>query len=207
MDAKASLAALLKILFERGLGELPMLRVVDDHALIGNLVMDKGTLTFKDRGLLAGVSKDAVAACWDIGILGAVCDIRGNDWDSLTYLGPDNCHIPVNLTNTRHRLLRTIVNASGEDLITYKGSAYRGFKMLLDAHLLPVCIPRMIDTRAKVPGIAVTDFRYATAPLGVVLKVNDMVRTAVERQVSLTVEDFEMTEDEFSSMFGGYIKE
>jgi hypothetical protein len=207
VDAKASLAALLKILFERGLGELPMLRVVDDHALIGNLVMEKGALTFKDRGLLTGVTKAAVAPCWDIGILGAVCDLRGHDWDSLTYLGPDNCHIPVNLSNTRHRLLRTIVNAAGEDLITYKGSAYRGFKMLLDSHLLPVLIPRMIETREKVPGVAVTDFRYAAVPLNVVLKVNDMARSAIERHVSLTVEDFEMSEDEFSSLFAGYIKE
>jgi hypothetical protein len=192
-------------MFARGLGELPMMRHKDNRVMLGNLVMDKGELVFKDRGFLTGVAPARVAPCWDIGIVGAVCDIRGNEWDSLTLLGPDHCHIPVNLSTTRHGLLRSIVNATGENLILYKGSVYRGFKLMLDSHLLPVVLPLTIETREGMTGLAVCDFRFASAPFDMVLKVNDLVRTSVERHLSLTVEDFEVSDDEFAKLFPGHI--
>jgi hypothetical protein len=197
--------ALFTAMFARGLGELPMMRHKDDRVMLGNLVMDKGELVFKDRGILSGVAPARVAPCWDIGIVGAVCDLRGNEWDSLTLLGADHCRIPVNLSSTRHGLLRSITNATGENLIVYRGSVYRGFKLMLDAHLLPVVLPLCIETSEGVTGLAVCDFRFASAPFDMVLKVNDLVRTSVERHLSLTVEDFEVSEDEFAKLFPAYV--
>ena len=142
-----------------------------------------------------------------IGIVGAVCDQRGNDWESLTYLGADHCKIPVNLSSTRLRLLRSIVNVSGEDLITFQGSVYRGFRLLLDAHLLPVILPVPIETQQGCVGLAVADFRYATVPFETLLEVNDLVRASVERYVCLKVEDTEVTEEEFGALFSDYFKQ
>ena len=207
MDKHEVLLDLCRDFFARGLGELLMLRQRGAQVMLGNLVMDKGALTFKDRGLLRDVEPDRLATCWDIGITGAICDLRDEDWDSLSYLGPDLCHIPVNLSTTRHRLLRSVVNVAGEDMLTYHGSAYRGFKMLLDAHLLPIVLPLVIETRDGGRGLAVTDFRYASVPLEMVLAVNDAVRASVEHQVCLTVEDFEVSAEEFGSLFSGYLKE
>lgn len=207
MENRQRLSKLMHDLFGRGLGELLIMHHNGQQVMLGNLVMEKGDLVFKDRELLADVAPARVAPCSDIGVVGAICDLSDNEWDSLTYLGPDHCHIRVNLSATRHKLLRSIVNLAGEDLITYRGSVYRGFKVLLDAHLLPVILPVPLETRMGVTGLAVADFRYATVPLETVLKVNDWVRTSVERHVSLTVEDFEITEEEFGSLFGDYLKE
>lgn len=207
MDNKGSLAKLMHHMFQRGLGDLILMRSTGQNVMLGNLVMEKGELLLKDRGLLVNTAYTSVASCWEIGIIGAVCDLRGNDWESLTYLGPDHCHIPVDLSATRHKLLCSIVNVAGEDLITYQGSVYRGFKVLLDANLLPIVLPVPIKTRLGVVGLAVSDFRYATVPLETLLRVNDAVRTSVERHTSLTVEDFDVSEEEFGSLFGGYLKE
>ncbi len=75
----------------------------------------------------------------------------------------------------------------------------------------PTCcrwfLPLVIETRAGELALAVTDFRYASVPLEAVLAVNDAVRASVERQVCLTVEDFEVSAEEFGSLFSGYLKQ
>lgn len=207
MENRSQLPALLRELYPRGLGELLMMGHKGNLAMLGNLVMEKGSLVLKNRELLADVPVERVAPCFDIGIVGAVCDQRGNDWESLTYLGPDHCKIPVNLSSTRHRLLRSIVNVSGEDLISFQGSVYRGFRLLLDAHLLPVILPVPIETDQGCTGLAVADFRYATVPFETLLEVNDLVRASVERYVCLKVEDTEVTEEEFGALFSDYFKQ
>ena len=206
MENKSQIASLLRELYPRGLGELLMMGHKGNVALLGNLVMEKGGLVLKNRELLDDVPLERVAPCFDIGIVGAVCDQRGNDWESLTYLGPDHCKIPVNLSSTRARLLRSIVNVSGEDLITFQGSVYRGFRLLLDAHLLPVILPVPIETDQGCTGLAVADFRYATVPFDTLLAVNDVVRGSVERYVCLKVEDTEVSEEEFGALFSGFFK-
>lgn len=198
---------LFRDLFERGLGELLMLQQDADRVLLGNLVMDKGALILRDRALMKGVSTRAVATCWDIGIVGAVCDLRGNEWDSLTFLGADHCRIPVDLSATRQNLMKGITSIAGESLIVYKGSVYRGFKLMLDANLLPLVLPIPIETDEGTVGLAVCDFRFASIPIDIVLKVNDLVRTAVDRHLTLSVEEFEIDENEFDQLFGGYIKQ
>ncbi len=206
MMNKSPLKDLHRNLFDRGLGELLVMRNKDDALLLGNLVMDKDKLVFKDRGLLKDIPPARVAPCWDIGIVGAVCALRGNEWDSLTFLGADHCTIPIDLSATRHDLLRGIANRSNESAIVFKGSVYRGFQLLLDANLLPLVVPLPIDTDEGVTGLAVTDFRFASVPIDIVSKVNDLVRSSVERHLTLTVEDHEIGEDEFEQLFSTYLK-
>jgi len=198
---------LFRDLFDRGLGEMHMLQVAGDRVLLGNLVMDKGALLLRDCGLMKGISPAAVAACWDIGVVGAICDSKGNEWASLTYLGADHCKIPVNLSSTRHRLLKGITSTAGESCIVFKGSVYRGFQLLLDANLLPLVLPFPIHTDENVVGLAVCDFRFASLPIDVVSKVNDLVRTSVENHLKLSIEEFEIDDQEFEKLFSGYLKE
>jgi hypothetical protein len=206
MMNKSKLKDLHRNLFDLGLGELLTIRSKDDALLLGHLVMDKGNLVFKDRGLLKAIPPARVAPCWDIGIVGAVCDLQGNEWDSLTFVGADHCRIPVDLSTTRHGLLRGIVNTNDESAIVFKGSVYRGFKLLLDAHLLPLVVPLPIDTDEGVTGLAVTDFRFASVPIDVVSRINDLVRTSVERHLTLTIKDYEIGEDEFQQLFSKYLE-
>ena len=191
-------------MFLRGLGELPMMRHRGDNVLIGNLTMEKGTLVFRDRGLLQGISFSSVAPCWDLGLVGAVADIPGNPWASLSFLGPDLCTIPVDLSSTRHRVLGRAAAATGESVLTFYGSVYRGFKMMLDYNLLPVLLPLTLETDKGVTGFAVSDFRFATVPLDTVLRVNDAVRAAVDRHLTLSVEEVDVDEQEFERLFGQY---
>lgn len=191
-------------LFERGLGELPMLRQVDDTVLLGNLVMDKGALIFRDRGLMRGVTATHVAPCWDLGVIGAIADMAGNDWESLTFVGADHCKIPVNLSSTRHNVLGRSVAASGENLLSFVGSVYRGFKLMLDSNLLPLVLPLQIATQQGVTGLAICDFRFATVPIESLHGINDLVRVAVDRHLTLSVDEVELDDNEFEKMFGQF---
>jgi len=197
---------LFRDLFARGLGELLMLQRTADRVLLGNLVMEKGSLRLKDRGLMRGIKPEAVAVCWDLGIIGAVCDMQGNDWASLTYLGADHCKIPVDLSSTRHRLLKGITTAVGESALVFKGSIYRGFKVLLDANLLPLVIPFPIETDEEAVGLAICDFRFASLPIDILSTVNDLVRTSVENHLTLGIEELEINENEFQELFASYTK-
>ncbi|MGB1885186.1 MAG: hypothetical protein ACPHUF_14885 [Gammaproteobacteria bacterium] len=199
-------ATLHQKMFDRGLGELLIMRQKDDKLLLGNLVMDKNMLVFKDRGLLSGISPTHVAPCWDIGIIGAVCALEAADWDSLTFLGADHCKIPVDLSSTRHGLLRGIVNTDNESAIVFRGSVYRGFQLLLDENLLPVVMPLVIETDEGIPGLAVTDLRFASIPMETLFRVNDIVRSSVEYHLTLTVDDYEIDDQEFAELFSHYVE-
>jgi len=204
MHEKTVKADLYRRMFLRGLGELLMLRHKDDQVLLGYLTMEKGTLVFRDRGLLQGVSFASVAPCWDLGLVGAVADIPDNPWSSLSFLGPDLCTIPVDLSSTRHRVLGRVAAATGESVLSFYGSVYRGFKLMMDYNLLPVVLPLPIETERGVTGLAVTDFRFATVPIEVVLRVNDLVRAAADRHLTLSVEEVDVDDQEFERLFGRY---
>ncbi len=204
MTGKQTFAELCQRLYERGLGELLMMEKHGDQALLGNLTMEKGCLMFKDRGIFKDVPASMVAPCWDIGIIGAIGDLPGNDWESLSFLGPDHCRIPVDLSSTRYNLLRGVSGPRGEHLIDYKGSVYRAFRSMLDSHLLPVVLPLPLPTRLGVPGIAVSDLRFASIPLETAMQVNALVRESIDRQLTLTVEDLDVDDSEFEQLFGAY---
>ena len=74
MENKSQIASLLRELYPRGLGELLMMGHKGNVALLGNLVMEKGGLVLKNRELLDEVPLERVAPCFDISIVGAVCD-------------------------------------------------------------------------------------------------------------------------------------
>lgn len=203
MTDPANPRALYEAMFERGLGEFPMLRHREGKVYIGFLVKDKSQLVFRDRGLCEGISASQVAPCWDLGIAGAIVDARNKPWESLTFLGPDHCDIPVDLSSTRRRVMGRLVAATGENVLSFCGSIYRGFETMLANELLPLVLPLAVDTREG-RGLAVTDFRFASVPMQLLIKVHDLVRTAVDRQATLRVEEVNVDDSEFESLFGRF---
>ncbi|RME35830.1 MAG: hypothetical protein D6786_00775 [Gammaproteobacteria bacterium] len=191
--------------FSLGLGELLMLQRHEGKALLGYLVMEKGKLLFRDQGILKDVPEMAVAPCWDIGTVGAICRLEGVPWKSLSFLGPDHCRIPVDLSATRHDLLGRVTGPMGEDLLTFRGSAYRAFQAMLGAHILPVVVPQPLVTDAGVIGLAVGDLRFASIPLEAVMTAHELVEESVERHLTLSVEDLSVDEEEFEKLFGNFI--
>lgn len=201
---ESDIRQLYTALFRRGLGEFPMLRRVGKEARLGVLVMDKGNLVFRDRAILQGIAFTQVAPCWDLGLLGAVVDLDGEEWESLSFVGVERCVVKVDLSSTRHNVLGRIVATSGENVLNFKGSIYRGFKLMLDAGLLPVLLPHPLSTREGGVGLAVSDFRIATVPLEVLVRVNDLVRHATDQHLVLDVHEVDMDADEFATLFERY---
>jgi hypothetical protein len=202
MSATAPVA-LYETMFERGLGEFPMLRHRDGSIYIGFLVKDKHQLVFRDRGLCAGISASQVAPCWDLGIAGAIVDSRDKPWETLSFLGPDLCSIPVDLSATRRRVMGRSVTGAGANVLSFCGSIYRGFETMLASEFLPLVLPMAVETRDG-PGLAVTDFRFASVPMDLLFKVHELVRSAVDRQATLRVEEVHVDESEFESLFGRF---
>lgn len=199
---------LLEGLYSLGLGELLMLYVTHDKVLLGNLVIEKGKLAIKDRGHLKNVRPAQVAACLDAGIMGALCSLEGCEWQSLTFLGVEHCHVPTgDLSETRTGLLMVTKNQYGDSLMDFKGSVYRGFQLMIDNHFLPIVLCRSLETTQGVPGLAVCDLRLASIPLATVQKVNQAVRASVDRYLTLDVQDLDMGDEEFSQLFGAYLKD
>jgi hypothetical protein len=196
---------LCRELVATGLAELPLMQRKGQGVVLGTLRIDGDRLRLVDSGVLVGVTGLSVAPCWDMGIIGAVCRSSGCEWPGLTFLGADRCRIPVDLSRTRTDLLRFTQNGAGESIIDFKGSVHSGFNAMLNAHLLPVLLPLVIATDEGAPGLAVCDFRFASAPLGVTVRVNELVRKAVDPHLTSDVEDLDLTDDEFASMFGNYL--
>lgn len=200
------LQGLLLDLYRRGLGELLVMHRTDKHVLLGNIVMDKGKLTLKDTGLMKGVSPASVAACWDLGIIGAICNLANEEWESLSYLGVDHCEFEVDLSSTRRGMLLSAVGQYGDRVLDFKGSVYRGTKLALESHLLPIVLLYPIKTDHQVPGLAVTDLKLASIPLDIIIKLNDSINTSVEKKLAMDVLDLDISDDEFEKLFGGYLE-
>lgn len=197
---------LLSELFTRGLGELIVMHASATQVLLGELVMEKGRLVLKDRGLMKDIQPRQVAACTETGVLGGLCHMPGCEWDSLTFLGTVRCAVPVDLISTRTGLLAATRNQYGESLIDFKGSVYRAFQVMLDNHFLPVPLLRRIETKLGPPALAVCDLRMASIPLSIVSTVHDLVRSSLAKHMTLDVADVDLENDEFSELFRTYLK-
>ncbi len=197
---------LLLDLYRRGLGELLVMHHTDREVLLGNIVMEKGRLVLKDLGLMKQISPSSVGVCWDLGIIGAVCNLPKEEWESMSFLGVDHCKFPVDLSSTRKGLLASGVGQYDESVLHFKGSIYRGIKLALEAQLLPIVLLHPIKTDEGVPGLAVADLKFASIPISVLVKLNDLVRTSVDKKSGLELLDTDISDDEFQKLFGDYLE-
>ncbi len=197
---------ILTRLFLRGLGELLVLHTKGDQVLIGNIAVEKGKAVFKDRGFLHGISAAQVATSLEYGIVGVITDLRDRHWQTLTFLGITHCRIPVDLSATRTGLLRTTRGAQGDTLVDFEGSWYRGFQLMLEHHFLPVVAMIPVPTAKYGSGLAVCDLKMATLPLEMMQRIHNAVRVTVDKHLTVEVEDVDVDSEDFTRLFGAYLK-
>ena len=197
---------LLSRLFLLGLGELLTLRISGERVLMGHMAVEKGRVVFKDRDFMDGIRPAQVNVCIDAGIIGAVCELPDREWETLTFLGPRHCDIPVDLSATRTGLLRTTRGRDGLSLLDFEGSWYRAFHLMLENHLLPVATTIPIPTRRDVMGLAVCDLKMATVPIPVLQRAYDALRSSVDKHLTFDVQDMNVDMEEFNQMFSSYLR-
>jgi len=196
---------ILEYLVRQGLSEHLILHIVNGKACLGHILYDKNRLYLKDTGALADISPKSLKPCWENGIVGMITPSKNRAWESLTFLGVENCRIPVDLSSTRHGVMGQVKNQYGDSLVNFDGSIYRGFKLLLDNHFLPVILLHQIKSKAAMEGLAVTDLRIAPMPIKTVLLINDMVSNVVDKKLSIGVEEADLDAVDFNKMFGDYL--
>jgi len=196
---------LITTMFKQGLGEVLVLHVTESEALLGFLIYEKGRLVIRDQKYLAGIKPSQLAPCWENGVVGMVGYSKDQEWQSLTFYGLEYCDLKVDLDKTRHGALAAAENQYGDNLLDFKGSIYRGYQLMLDNHFLPVVMLRSVRSKDGVPGLAVCDLRAAPMSLSVIRAVNADVRKGVEKHLVLEVEDAELTDEQFSRLFGNYL--
>lgn len=202
---KKTLLDLVQPLFRRGLGEALVLHVKDGAPLLGYLIYEKGKLVIKDEKYLSGVNASLLNPCWDSGILGMVCDSTAHEWGSLTFYGLDECDLAVDLGKTRHGALAAAENQYSDNLLSFIGSIYRGYQLMLDNHFLPVVMLKPLRGKDGSAGLAVCDLRAAPIPLSIIRNINGHVRKSIERHLILEVEDVTLNSKQFDTMFENYL--
>lgn len=197
---------LILSLFEQGLlDELLVLGAAGPSAMLGHLVREKGKLVLKDSGFLKGkTTPPQVAPCWDIGIMGALCDQPGREWESLTFVGSDYCISNEDLTSSRMGMMKAAKNQYNDNLLDFCGSFYRGFQLMLDNHFLPVVLPHEIKLKDGNAGLAVSNLRVAGISIETLGAVHEHLRKVIEPRLSLAVEDVFLDTGQFTSLFPNY---
>ena len=196
---------IIEYLVKQGLSEHFVLHIVNGKPCLGHILYDKNKLHLKDTGVLAEVTPKILKPCWENGIVGMITPSKNRVWESLTFLGVENCKLPVDLSATRHGVMGSARNQHGDTLKTFEGSIYRGFKLLLENHFLPVVLLHQIKSKAAIDGLAVTDLRIAPMPIKSVLMINDMVSNVVDNKLSMGVEEGDLDAVDFEKMFGDYL--
>lgn len=201
-----AVADILRRLYAQGLGELYVLHTNNDKPLLGRLYFEKGKLSLRDQGMLAGMTVNQLQPCWEGGLLGAITGSEGQDWESMTFHGLEKCDLPVDLGKTRHGALVAAQNQYGESLIDFVGSVYRGYQLMMEHHFLPVVLLKETKTKAGDVGLSVSDLRAVPMSINMIRNLNDMVRKSIEKRLTMEVDDKQVNQDEFEQMFGDYLK-
>lgn len=197
---------IIEYLVKQGLSEHLVLQIVNGKSCLGHILYDKNRLFLKDIGILADINPVYLKPCWENGIVGMITPSKKREWESLTFLGVENCRIPVDLSATRHGVMGLVKNHYGDSLVTFEGSIYRGFKLLLENNFLPVILLHQIKSKSSIDGLAVADLRIAPMPIKTVLLINDMVSQVVEKKLSIGVEEAVMDDLNFEKMFGSFLE-
>lgn len=198
-------AELLQRLFVRGLGEELILHVVAENALLGKLGLKKNRLTLSDTRYLTGVRAADVMQCFESGLLGMVTASQQYQWSSLTFHGLNQCKVKVDLSQTRGSRLQSTRDGDGEDLMDFVGSVYRGFRLMLDHHFLPVVTLQRMQAKNEEWGFAVVDLRMAAVDLAAVRIVNDFVRRSTERHFEVDLIEENVQDERFEELFSSFL--
>ncbi len=198
---------LLEGLYHQGLSNYYVLHQAKDHLFFGNLEYEKGHLAIKDSGLLKGIKPSLFEPIWQDGIVGMICNSDKYNWESLTFLGLENCKLKPNLSQTRNNILIATENQDGESIIDFKGSIYRGLQLLLDNNFIPVILLNPVESRDGEQGLIVSDLHTAQIEIKLLLNIHDLIMKSVENYEVLQVDDLDVSASEFHKYFDGLISD
>ncbi len=196
--------ALINEFFQFGLGNLLVMHCGDSSPILGQVVQDNGRLTLKDCKLLQNVSSVALGPCKNVGIVGAVCVEQGNEWEGLTFVGPEHCDLNLDLSATHVGRMTASINAFSERLIDFHGSVYRGFQLMFDNRYLPVVMIQEVVLKRGGTGLAVTNMRVAGVSIQVLSQVHEHLVKLMVHDTSFDVRDMALDETDFESMFARF---
>lgn len=187
---------LIDSLFRQGLGELPVFYQRVRGMYLGKMVYSKGRIYFKDNGFLQDIDPPLEQPDWEEYLLGMVCYRKLLQWESLSFYGLDYCKLHKSVDPDHEKLLKEIRNSEGERLYDFVGSIYRACHMMLDNDLLPVVLLQPLESEggSSSTGLAVADLRALLPEESGHPEIKRLIREAVEKQVTLKVED--ITTDE-----------
>jgi len=196
---------LLQLFMLQGLGEFLILYPGERKTFLGKLSRANGKYVIQDEGYLTSIKADSLLPCWNNGILGAVCSKTDSPWDSLTFYGLEHCDLKVDLSKTAHLALQAAENQYGDHLVDFTGSIYRGFKLMLDNHFLPVILPTQIRMKSGEYGLVVSDLRSAPLPISIIQTVNNVVNAFIQKHLEVGVDDMEINPEQFDRIFHDYL--
>lgn len=196
---------LLESLCKQGLGRYFILHKLEKHTYFGKINYDKGHLVLQDTHILKGLTPELFQPVWYEGLVGMICASGKHEWDSLTYYGLEHCKVKPDLGQTRGNALIAAQNQYGDSIMSFQGSIYRGFNLLLDNSFLPVVLLNPINSIEGEPGLVVSDLRTATMKIDLLIKLNDMVVKSVGKIEELEINTVDLSDDDFHKYFDGFI--
>jgi len=180
---------LVDTLFRQGLGELPVFYSRVSGLYLGNMVYEKGKIYFKDNGLLAGMENVTEQPDWNKHLVGMVCYRKLLQWESLSFYGIDYCELKSGPGHEFIESLKSKRNQYGDRLFDFIGSIYRAYHLMLDSGMTPVVLLRPINSKGNDPGLAIGDLKSTVLGDCINDEINQNIRRAVERHLTLNLED------------------
>lgn len=188
-DSHQSFEGLVSSLFKHGLGELPVFHARANGSYLGYMVYEKGGLQFRDKGLLSQLENQVGPPDWNKHVLGMVCFRTLLQWKSLTFHGIDYCHLAAEIEPGLIETLKSAKNEYGDRLFDFIGSIYRAYQLLLAYEFLPVVLLQPIRAKNDALGLMIADLRPIPLPDDIVKSVEAMIRGAVEKRLTLDIND------------------
>ena len=189
LDGHHSFEGLVSSLFIHGLGELPVFHARANGSYLGYMVYEKGGLQFRDKGLLSHLENQVDPPDWNKHVLGMVCFRKLLQWRSLTFHGIDYCHLATEIEPGQLETLKAAKNEYGDRLFDFIGSIYRAYQLLLAYEFLPVVLLQPIRAKNDALGLTIADLSAISLPDDIVKSVEGMIRGAVEKRLTLDIND------------------
>lgn len=188
-ESHHSFEGLISSLFLHGLGELPVFHARANGCYLGYMVYEKGALQFKDKGLLSHLENQIDPPDWNQYIVGMACFRKLLQWESLTFHGVDYCQLVTDIEPELLETLKEARNEYGDRLYDFIGSVYRAYHLLLAYNFLPVVLLQPVRAKNDALGLMIADLRAISLPDEVLQGVDSMIRGAVEKRLTLDIND------------------
>ncbi len=196
---------LLELLCKQGLGSYYILHRAGTHIYFGKINYEKGHLVLRNSDILKDLKPELFEPVWHEGLVGMICASGKHEWESLSFYGLEHCTVKPDLGQTRGNALIAAQNQYGDSIMSFQGSIYRGFNLLLENSFLPVILLNPITSIEGERGLVVSDLRTVPIKIDLLIKLNDIVVKSIDNIQALQIDDIDMTDNDFHKYFDDLI--